>query len=213
MTRREQREAVLELLFETEFKKDESAEEIFALASLNREFTPEAGSYIKDVYFDLLEKLEEIDAMIGKCTSGWKTQRLSKLSRSIMRLCVYELLYRDDIPTNVSINEAVELSKKFDDTKARAFVNGVLNGVKNLIEAEGKKVLYSGDLGEYSDLDGVLGEHEVDVLIAETGHFAIEHVYEYTKDKKIGKVILKLKIRFSIRAIIPFIFCSLEIVV
>ena len=138
MTRREQREAVLELLFETEFKKDESAEEIFALASLNREFTPEAGSYIKDVYFDLLEKLEEIDAMIGKCTSGWKTQRLSKLSRSIMRLCVYELLYRDDIPTNVSINEAVELSKKFDDTKARAFVNGVLNGVKNLIEAEGK---------------------------------------------------------------------------
>lgn len=138
MTRREQREAVLELLFETEFKKDESAEEIFALAASNREFSPEAGSYIKDVYFDLLEKLDEIDAMIGKCASGWKTQRLSKLSRSIMRLCVYELLYRDDIPTNVSINEAVELSKKFDDTKARSFVNGVLNGVKNLIEAEGK---------------------------------------------------------------------------
>ena len=55
-----------------------------------------------------------------------------------MRLCVYELLYRDDIPTNVSINEAVELSKKFDDSKARGFVNGVLNGVKNLIETEGK---------------------------------------------------------------------------
>ena len=138
MTRREQREAVLELLFETEFKKDESAEEIFALAAVNRDFTPEAGSYVKDVYFDLLEKLDEIDGMIGKCASGWKTQRLSKLSRSIMRLCVYELLYRDDIPANVSINEAVELSKKFDDTKARAFVNGVLNGVKNLIETEGK---------------------------------------------------------------------------
>jgi N utilization substance protein B len=138
MTRREQREAVLELLFETEFKKDESAEEIFALAATNREFTLEAGSYIKDVYFDLLEKLDEIDGLIGKCASGWKTQRLSKLSRSIMRLCVYELLYRDDIPTNVSINEAVELSKKFDDSKARSFVNGVLNGVKNLIETEGK---------------------------------------------------------------------------
>ena len=138
MTRREQREAVLELLFETEFKKDERAEDIFALAVLNREITVEAGSYIKDVYFDLLEKLDTIDEIIGKCASGWKTERLSRLSRSIMRLCVYELLYRDDIPARVSINEAVELSKKFDDVKARSFVNGVLNGVKNMLEKDGK---------------------------------------------------------------------------
>lgn len=136
MTRREQREAVLELLFETEFKKDERAEEIFALAIQNRELTPEAGSYIKDVYFDLLDKLSEIDDMIGACASGWKTSRLSKLSRSIMRLCVYELLYRDDIPASVSINEAVELAKKFDDEKAKSFINGVLNGVKNLLESK-----------------------------------------------------------------------------
>ena len=138
MTRREQREAVLELLFETEFKKDERAEDIFALAVLNREITVEAGSYIKDVYFDLLEKLDTIDEIIGKCASGWKTERLSRLSRSIMRLCVYELLYRDDIPARVSINEAVELSKKFDDVKARSFVNGVLNGVKNMLEKDEK---------------------------------------------------------------------------
>ncbi len=138
MTRREQREAVLELLFETEFKKDESAEEIFSLAASDREFTLAAGSYIKDVYFDLLDKLDVIDEMIGKCASGWKIERLSKLSRSIMRICVYEILYRDDIPVSVSINEAVELSKKFDDSKAKAFVNGVLNGVKNLVEKEGK---------------------------------------------------------------------------
>ena len=145
MTRREQREAVLELLFETEFKKDERAEDIFALAALDREFTVEAGSYIKDVYFDLLDKLEVIDEMIGKCSAGWKTERLSKLSRSIMRLCVYEILYRDDIPVSVSINEAVELSKKFDDQKARSFVNGVLNGVKDLVEKEGKPSRDQGD--------------------------------------------------------------------
>lgn len=145
MTRREQREAVLELLFETEFKKDERVEDIFALAALDRELTVEAGSYIKDVYFDLLDKLEVIDEMIGKCSAGWKTERLSKLSRSIMRLCVYEILYRDDIPVSVSINEAVELSKKFDDPKARSFVNGVLNGVKNLVEKEGKPSNDQGD--------------------------------------------------------------------
>lgn len=138
MTRREQREAVLELLFETEFKKDERSEEIFELAVSNRDLTVEAGSYIKDVYFDLLDKLESIDAMIGECASGWRTDRLSKLSRSIMRLCVYELMYRDDIPASASINEAVELSKKFDDPKARSFVNGVLNGVKNRLEEQKK---------------------------------------------------------------------------
>jgi N utilization substance protein B len=130
----------LELLFETEFKKDERAEDIFELAVSNRELTVEAGSYIKDVYFDLLDKLESIDSMIGECASGWRTDRLSKLSRSIIRLCVYELMYRDDIPASASINEAVELSKKFDDpdSKARSFVNGVLNGVKNRLEEQKK---------------------------------------------------------------------------
>ncbi len=133
MTRREQREEVLFLLFETEFKSDESHEEIFALAAEDREFTPEAGSYIKNVYFDLLEHLEEIDALIGRCADGWKTGRMSRVSRNVMRICVYEFKFRDDIPVNVSINEAIELSKKFDDPKARSFVNGVLNKVKDIL--------------------------------------------------------------------------------
>ncbi len=136
MTRREEREAVLELLFETEFKKDETPEAVFLLAVEDRELSLEAGSYIKDVYFDLQEHLAEIDALIGRCAEGWKTNRMSKLSRSILRLCVYEMRYRSDIPMTVSINEAVELSKKFDDPKARSFVNGVLNGVKNILETE-----------------------------------------------------------------------------
>ena len=53
-----------------------------------------------------------------------------------MRLCVYEMLYRDDIPVNVSLNEAIELSKTFDEPKAKTFVNGVLNGIKNRLEAQ-----------------------------------------------------------------------------
>jgi N utilization substance protein B len=55
-----------------------------------------------------------------------------------MRLAVYEMLFCEDIPYSVSINEAVELTKKFDDPKAKAFVNGVLNSVKDALEAEGK---------------------------------------------------------------------------
>lgn len=131
MNRREAREAAFELLFETEFRTDEQKEEIFAISTENREVAPDA--YIHDTYFGVHEHLDEIDALINKHAKGWKTSRISKVSRSILRLCVYELLYCKDIPVGVSINEAVELCKKFDEEKARPFVNGVLNSVKNEI--------------------------------------------------------------------------------
>ncbi len=133
LTRKEARELVVELLFETEFKTDESSKEIYAISSENREIPND--EYIKGVYFGVYEHREEIDKIIGECSNGWKTHRLSKLSRSVLRLAVYEMLYLD-IPYSVSINEAVELTKKFDDPKARPFVNGVLNAVKDKLTAE-----------------------------------------------------------------------------
>ena len=69
-------------------------------------------------------------------SNGWKTTRITPVSRSAMRLCIYEMLYMDDIPVAVSLNEAIELVKKYDDMKVRAFVNGVLNGAKSDIEAK-----------------------------------------------------------------------------
>ena len=129
------REVVFELLFETEFRSDETKEDIFAISTSNREVAPDP--YIHNTYFGVLEHLEEIDARINKHSNGWKTARISRVSRSILRLCVYEMLYcREEIPESVSINEAVELCKKFDEEKARPFVNGVLNSVKNEIVGE-----------------------------------------------------------------------------
>ncbi len=75
--------------------------------------------------------LEEIDALIGRFAKGWKTRRLSRVSRAVLRLGTYELRFAGNVPSVVAINEAVELSKKFDDPRARAFVNGVLNAVKD----------------------------------------------------------------------------------
>ena len=135
MNRHDAREAVFELLFETEFRADENREEIFAISTENREI-PE-DPYIRNAYFGVSEHLDEIDELINKCAKGWKTSRISKVSRSVLRLCVYEMLYcRDEIPESVSINEAVELCKKFDEEKARPFVNGVLNSIKNEIVGE-----------------------------------------------------------------------------
>lgn len=122
------------LLFETEFRKDEDVGGIFALAIEDREIPND--EYIRRSYFAIYDNVEKIDEVIGNNAKGWKTQRMSKLSRSILRLCVYEMLYEKDIPYSVSINEAVELSKRFDDDKARPFINGILNSVKNQLEAE-----------------------------------------------------------------------------
>ena len=128
LNRREAREAVFTLLFETEFKASEAREDIFALSCENREI--EADDYVKSVYFGVAEHLDEIDMLIGKHAKGWKTSRISRVSRSIMRLAIFEMRYLS-LPAGVAINEAVELSKKFDEESARPFVNGVLNSVKD----------------------------------------------------------------------------------
>ena len=136
MKRHEARTAVFELLFETEFRADENKEELFAISAENREI-PDDDSYIRDVYLGVHEHLEEIDELINKHAKGWKVSRLSKVTRSILRLSVYEMLYmKEEIPSSVSMDEAVELSKTFDEEKARVFLNGVLNSIKNEIAGE-----------------------------------------------------------------------------
>ena len=135
MNRKTARENAFILLFEGACKNDETAEEIFTKAVEYREF--EYDDYVKRVYFGVLDNLEKIDALIGAHSNGWKPERIAKLSRSILRLCVYEMLFEKDIPYSVSINEAVELCKKLDDAKMRPFVNGILNSVKNALEADG----------------------------------------------------------------------------
>ena len=134
MIRTEARKAVLDLLFEREFKRDESNEEIFAVSCENREL--ENDPYIKQVYFGVCENIEAIDEIINANSTGWKVSRLSKVSRSILRLCVYEMMYVESIPLTVSINEGLELAKLYEDEKARPFINGVLNAVKNSVEGK-----------------------------------------------------------------------------
>ena len=134
MTRKEQREAVYELIFEREFRLSESPEEIFALSTENRDIDIVKEKYIKDTYFGIIEHEKQIDDLISSSSDGWKLSRLSKATLSALRICVYEMLYCDDIPHTVSINEALELVKKFDDPKSRAFTNGVLNTIKTSIE-------------------------------------------------------------------------------
>ena len=136
INRREARETVVGLLFEKEFRPEEDANAVYALAIEGREIP--TNDYVNRVFFGVCDNLEKIDAVITAHSKGWRTDRLSKLSRSIIRLCVYEMLFEEKIPSSVSINEAIELTKKYDDPKAKGFVNGVLNSVKNELEGEGE---------------------------------------------------------------------------
>ncbi len=131
--RRDAREEVFRLLFETEFHGEMSPEEIYRLAMEDRDF--EDNRYIRETYFGVREKREELDGVIARHANGWRTDRIAPVSRNILRLCVYEMKWGHDVPVVVALNEAIELDKKFDDPKAKAFVNGVLNGVKNELEA------------------------------------------------------------------------------
>ena len=126
MTRREAREAVLELLFEMGFRSDDSPELILTRA---REMRGTAiNDFGKRLFFGVCENLEFIDAIMEKHSNGWKKTRISPVSKAAIRLAVYEMYFCEDIPDSVSINEAIELIKKYDDSdKVRPFVNGVLN--------------------------------------------------------------------------------------
>ena len=127
MNRKEARENAFLLLYEGVCKNDESAEEIFEKATAERELAVDA--YVKDVFFGAYEKAAELEAVIAKNLVGWKKERVSLVSMALLRLGAYEILFRKDIPVKVSINECIELSKKYDDEKTYIFVNGVLNAI------------------------------------------------------------------------------------
>ena len=84
--------------------------------------------YIRSLTVMSREKAEELDDLIGRYAKGWKSERISRTARAILRIALCEILYMDDIPAAVAINEAVELDKNYDEPETVAFVNGVLGG-------------------------------------------------------------------------------------
>lgn len=127
MQRKLARENAFILIFESICKKDETAEEIFEKATAVRGL--EYDEYVKQVFFGSYENAQNIEEKMEKHFKGWKKERISPVSMAILRLGCYEIMFLDDIPARVSINEAIELSKKYDDEKSYSFVNGVLNAV------------------------------------------------------------------------------------
>ena len=129
--RREERKQAFYLLFEQIFQKD-SMDVIIEDAKDARD--AEIGKYTKELVSGVEENLGEIDGCIESNLKSWKKSRVSKVALTIMRIAVYEMLYRDDIPVGVSINEAVELAKEYATPADGSFVNGVLGSVSKQLE-------------------------------------------------------------------------------
>jgi N utilization substance protein B len=98
------------------------------------ETQPEVGEagrkFAEELVHGVIEKRDPIDEKIAKCTDNWDLPRIAAVDRNILRLAIYEMLYRDDIPPVVSINEAVDIAKKFSTRESGAFVNGILDRLK-----------------------------------------------------------------------------------
>jgi N utilization substance protein B len=131
MSRRELREYIFKLIFRVEFNDlDEMPQQeklFFETFELDeRKINEKDSKYISDKSNKIIEKLGEIDGMINEHTKGWTTERMGKVDLTILRLAVYEIVFDEDVPTGVAINEAVELAKKFGQEESSGFVNGVL---------------------------------------------------------------------------------------
>lgn len=120
------RELAFELIFEKNFR-DESIVEIINTAIEAREIVDD--DFAKNTAINVFENIEKIDSLISENLQGWTINRISKVALAVLRLSVYEIKFSDKVPVSVSINEAVELAKKFGGDEDSAYVNGVLGTI------------------------------------------------------------------------------------
>lgn len=128
MSRRELREQIFKFIFRVEFndRGEMPEQERFFFEDDELVADEKDAAYISQKGNHIIEKLDEIDAMINKQAKGWTTQRMGKVDLTILRLAVYEIAFDEDVPAGVAINEAVELAKRFGQEESSGFVNGVL---------------------------------------------------------------------------------------
>ncbi len=127
ITRREEREQAFVLLFEKSFNDETDISELYDIAVENEVIVE--SEFAKKLAFKALENKDAIDETIKKNSVKWKMNRISKVALAVMRLAICEILYFDDIPVGVSINEAVEICKKYASKDDYVFVNGILSSV------------------------------------------------------------------------------------
>lgn len=134
--KRKIRKYIFELMFGYEFNKEETAQEYYDRAYDNFVCEDDEDESVKISFLTLCNNVNTIDETISKHLNGWKINRLSKVTLSILRLSTYEMVYTGLAPA-ISINEAVELAKQYAEDGSVAYINGVLNNIaKSIVKDE-----------------------------------------------------------------------------
>lgn len=149
-SRRTCREAALQALYLCDALGDFSPETAdlfsshFLASGLQEDGEPsdacEVDPFFKEIVDGVLENAEAIDAAIGLASTNWSVVRMAIVDRNIIRIAVYELLYRTDVPPKVAINEAIEIAKEFASPEGHTFINGVLDKVASQRGLKGARV-------------------------------------------------------------------------
>ena len=141
MSRRRAREIALQVLYSIDANSDVDPKSALAFyfdrfaAEEREDDAPEAEaeagpvdqSFVETLVREVSERRGEIDDLLGQLSRNWRIERIARVERTILRMALYELKFRDDIPARVTINEAIELAKRFGSADASAFVNGLLD--------------------------------------------------------------------------------------
>jgi N utilization substance protein B len=141
-TRRRAREAALQFLFQDDFldrERSTSAAELderFGAFSLLYQVNKKARPYARSLIGGIFDKLDEIDGAIGAHATNWRLERIAATDRNLLRVAIFELLFQDDVPAQVAINEAVEIAKRYGTQESPAFINGVLDAVQQSRQQE-----------------------------------------------------------------------------
>ncbi|MDA1474895.1 transcription antitermination factor NusB [Bacillus changyiensis] len=129
MKRRAAREKALQSLFQIDVSHIEPKEAMeHALGN------QESDAFFEQLVYGVLDHQEKIDEMISRHLINWKLDRLANVDRVILRIAAFEMMFLNEIPVNVSMNEAIELAKQFGDDKSAKFINGMLSNIKSDLE-------------------------------------------------------------------------------
>jgi len=127
--RRRTREWIIQFLFQTDFNPEDldvALKDFWA----DKEISERERQYAEEIIRGVIQHRDELDDILSRYARGWESDRMAAVDRTVMRVALYEMLYRDDIPPVVSINEAVHFAKDFNSFRSGKFVNGVLDRIR-----------------------------------------------------------------------------------
>ncbi|MFA6963672.1 MAG: transcription antitermination factor NusB [Patescibacteria group bacterium] len=151
MNRHLSRMIAMQTLYELDFRPESNKEEV--MDRNVSEYADKCESDFVDLLVDGVSKLkDELESIVTESAPEWPMDQISLIDREILRIAIYELLYVNDIPPKVSINEAVELAKQFGGENSSKFVNGVLGTVYKKYENKISNKLQSNQQGEHDDI-------------------------------------------------------------